>query len=102
MPKREEAASSPAYRIYETKQFLRDLAQPGHARQAQLESKLRAHVYPLLREEPYIGPNIKRLKNWNPPTRRYRIGDWRFFYEIDEEKRIVFMIACKHRKEAYR
>jgi len=81
---------------------MRDLAKLGHARQEQLESKLRGYVYPLLSEEPYIGPNIKRLKNWDPPTWRYRIGDWRFFYEIDEQKRIILMIASKHRKEAYR
>jgi mRNA-degrading endonuclease RelE of RelBE toxin-antitoxin system len=30
------------------------------------------------------------------------VGDWRFFYEIDEKQRIVFMTAADHRKEAYR
>jgi mRNA interferase RelE/StbE len=102
MPRGEGAGSSPTYRIYETRQFLRDIAQQGHARQARLETKLRTYVYPFLSGEPYMGPNIKRLKNWDPPTWRYRVGDWRFFYETDEAKRIVFIIACKQRKEAYR
>jgi mRNA interferase RelE/StbE len=102
MPRGEGAGSSPIYRIFETQQFLRDMSQLGPARQAQLGSKLRAFVYPLLETEPRFGPNIKRLKNWDPPTWRYRIGDWRFFYEIDERKRIVLMIASQHRKNAYR
>jgi len=102
MPRGEGADSSPTYKVFETQQFLRDLERLGHARQAQLESKLRAYVYPLLRKEPYIGPNIKRLKDWDPPTWRYRIGDWRFFYELDARKRIIFMVASKHRREAYR
>ena len=102
MPRGAGAGSSPTCRIYETQQFLRDISQQGQARQAQLETKLRMYVYPLLLDDPHIGPNVKRLKNWDPPTWRYRVGAWRFFYEIDEEKRIVFMIACKHRKAAYR
>jgi mRNA-degrading endonuclease RelE of RelBE toxin-antitoxin system len=37
-----------------------------------------------------------------PPTWRYRIGAWRFFYENDEETRSVFLIAAAHRGAAYR
>ncbi len=58
--------------------------------------------YPALRNNPRRGPNIKRLKNWEPPTWRYRVGDWRFFYEIDDRRRLVFMTAADHRKQAYR
>jgi mRNA interferase RelE/StbE len=64
--------------------------------------KLREHVYPQLREEPHFGPNIKRLRNWEPPTWRYRIGAWRFFYEIGERSRVIFMTASDHRSRAYR
>jgi len=67
-----------------------------------METKLRNFVYPLLRENPYFGPNIKRLRNWEPATWRYRIGDWRFFYEIDEGRRIIYMTAADHRREAHR
>jgi mRNA-degrading endonuclease RelE of RelBE toxin-antitoxin system len=102
MPKNEGAGSSPNYRVFETRQFLSDLGKTGGAKHAQLEAKLRTDVYPLLSDEPHSGPNIKRLTNWDPPTWRYRVGAWRFFYEIDAERRIVFMIACQHRKEAYR
>lgn len=102
MPRGEGAGSSPKYRIFETSQFLSDLSEAGQAKRVQLETKLRTYVYPLLTEEPHNGSNIKRLKNWDQPTWRYRVGDWRFFYEIDLQRRIVFMIACQHRREAYR
>src|ERR1039457_3993221 len=102
MPKREEADSFQPFKVFETRSFLADLAALGVVSQRRLEAKLRDYVYPLLRPTPHTGPNIKRLKNWDPPTWRYRVGDWRFFYEIDEKQRIVFMIAADHRKEAYR
>jgi mRNA interferase RelE/StbE len=97
-----EGASLPSYRIFETRQFSRDLERLGSVARSRLEAKLREHVYSILRENPHFGPNIKRLKNWDPPTWRYRIGGWRFFYEIDEEHRTVFMTVAEHRKQAYR
>ncbi len=102
MPKNTEAESSPPNKSFETRQFLRDLGRLGSAARARLESKLREYVYPALRGNPRWGPNIKRLKNWEPPTWRYRVGDWRFFYEVDEKKRSVFMTASDHRRQAYR
>jgi len=102
MPKGEEAGSFPPFRVFETRGFLADLAGLGTVSQRRLEAKLREYVYPILRQCPHSGSNIKRLKNWAPPTWRYRVGDWRFFYEIDEKQRIVFMTAADHRKEAYR
>lgn len=94
--------SSPPYRIFETRQFQRDLAKLGSVAQKRLEAKLREHVYPVLRRNPHFGPNIKRLKHWDPPTWRYRVSDWRLFYEIDEDRGIVFMTVADHRKQAYR
>ncbi len=81
---------------------MRDLSKLGPAAERRLAEKLRKHVYPILTENPHFGPNIKRLKNWEPPTWRYRVGDWRFFYEIGEDKRTVFMTAADHRKTAFR
>ena len=89
------------YRIFETEQFvkdLRDIARGGHAR---IERKLREVVYPELQARPHFGPNIKKLRGWQPETWRYRIGAWRFFYEVDEAEHIVFMIAAVHRSSAY-
>jgi mRNA interferase RelE/StbE len=78
------------------------LARLGPQAERRLEAKLREHLYPTLRGEPHRGPNIKRLKNWDPPTWRCRVGEWRFFYEIDEESKIVFMTVAEHRSRAYR
>ncbi len=94
--------SSPPYRIFETRRFLRDLSALGEAAEARIRAKLREYVYPVLRENPRFGSNIKRLKNWEPPTWRYRIGDWRFFYDIDDERGIVFMTVADHRRQTYR
>ncbi len=102
MPEGEEAGSFQPYRIFETRAFLANLARLGIVSRKRLEAKLRDYVYPILRQTPHSGSNIKRLKNWDPPTWRYRAGDWRFFYEIDEKRRIVFMTAADHRKDAYR
>ena len=90
------------YRVFETKTFQEDLAQIGRSGLSRIEEKLREYVYPQLRTEPHSGPNIKRLKNWNPATWRYRIGTWRFFYEIDETDKIVYMTAADHRSRSYR
>jgi mRNA interferase RelE/StbE len=89
------------YRIFETTGFREDLAQLTRYGLSRLYEKIRESVYPCLREEPHFGPNIKRLKNWDPPTWRYRIGAWRFFYEIDEERELVLMTAADHRSSAY-
>jgi len=90
------------YRIFETAQFQKDLKRLSPQRESSLATKLNQYCYPQLKKEPHFGPNIKRLKGWDPPTWRYRIGDWRFFYEIEERDKIVFMLAIEHRREAYR
>ena len=90
------------YRIFETQGFQKDLARLGRSGSRRIEEKLHRHVYAQSRAEPHFGPNIKRLKNWRPPTWRYRIGQWRFFFEIDDIEKIVFMTAADHRRSAYR
>jgi len=102
MPEGEGADSFRPFRIFETQRFLADLAGLGSVAQKRLEAKLRDHVYPILRQTPQSASQIKRLRNWDQPTWRYRVGDWRFFYEIGESQRMVFMTAADHRKQAYR
>ncbi|MFA5859187.1 MAG: type II toxin-antitoxin system RelE/ParE family toxin [Elusimicrobiota bacterium] len=89
------------YRIFETTQFIDDLGQDFSGQQDRIKRKLRAYVYPQLKQNPYFGKNIKKLTNYTPETWRYRIGDNRFFYEIDNGKKIVFMIAADSRQGAY-
>jgi len=88
------------HRIFETEQFLKDLRQIALSGQPKVTQKLAQFVYPQLREHTHFGPNIKKLKGFEPETWRYRIGAWRFFYEIDDAENIVFTLAAKHRSSA--
>ena len=89
------------YRIFETDLFCGDLAAIARSGQRRVLAKLRQVVYPQLRDRPHFGANIRKLRNVDPPTWRYRIGAWRFFYEIDEDDKIVLMTAASHRGSAY-
>ncbi|MCL4475284.1 MAG: type II toxin-antitoxin system RelE/ParE family toxin [Nitrospirae bacterium] len=89
------------YRIFETDQFLEDLTQDFEGRGERIRKKLTEFVYPQLRCNPYLGKNIKKLKNYKPETWRYRIGNYRFFYEINGKERMVYMIAADSRKDSY-
>ena len=98
---RGKAASLSEYRIFETEQFQEDLQRKLGPRRERLTEKLRGHVYPKLKIKPYFGKNIRKLRGYKPETWRLRIGPYRFFYEIDEEEKIVFMIAAETRQSGY-
>jgi len=89
------------FRIFETAQFQEDLRRIFGEREEKIAAKLKMHVYPQLRQQPNFGKNIKKLKGYAPETWRYRIGGYRFFYEIDDKKKIVFMIAAGLRSKGY-
>jgi mRNA interferase RelE/StbE len=89
------------YRIFETEQFQEDLKKNLGPRQEKLTKKLNVYVYPRLKTQPYFGKNIRKLRGFKPETWRYRIGPYRFFYEVDEEEKIIFMIAAETRQESY-
>lgn len=90
------------YRVFETRTFQEDIEAISRLGLPKIKEKLKAYIYPQLREEPHFGPNIKRLKDWTPPTWRYRVGSWRFFYEINEQEKTVYMTAADHRGRADR
>jgi len=100
-PRPGRAASLAEYRVFETEGFVADLKRIARAAGPRVEAKLRTHVYPQLRREPQFGPAVKRLRTWTPDTRRVRIRDWRFFYQLDERERLILMIAADHRREAH-
>jgi len=101
MPGRARAGSSTEYRIFETDQFLKDIEVIARSGRPGVERKLRDVVYPVLREHPRSGASTRKLKGYSPETWRVRIGAWRFFYQVDDEERIVFLIAASHRGSAY-
>lgn len=85
------------FKIFETDQFLRDLSRDFEGQGERIVKKLNEYVYPQLRNNPHFGKNIKKLKNYHPETWRYRIGPYRFFYEIDDKESIIYMLAVDSR-----
>jgi mRNA-degrading endonuclease RelE of RelBE toxin-antitoxin system len=88
------------YRIFETSTFQRDLKKLGEAPERRLREALRRRLYPVLEATPRQAPAAARLRDWEQPTWRVRIVSWRILYEIDDAKRIVFLMAADHREDA--
>jgi len=95
-------AGLPEYRIFETTTFQKDLEGLGPAAARRIRSTLEGRVYPVLRITPRAVPSAARLRDWEPPTWRIRVGSWRIFFEIDDADRIVVLTAAAHRKDSYR
>jgi len=87
------------YKIAETETFSKKI---GAVKYRSIYKKLNDYVYPILRDNPYYGPNIKKLKGEYKEVYRYRIGDYRVFYKVSEETVIVFILDIEARKDAYR
>jgi mRNA interferase RelE/StbE len=92
--------SLPDYKIFETNEFINGLECLPRKEKGQIEKKLAHFVYPQLKKEPHYGINIKKLYGYKPDTWRYRIGDYRIFYII--ENQIINIVSIDHRKDAYR
>ena len=89
------------YRVFETDNFIRAMGKIKGRNKTLIENKLKKRVYPQLKNEPYYGKNIKKLKNYKPETWRYRIGDYRAFYEINDIEKVVYIIGISTRENAY-
>jgi mRNA interferase RelE/StbE len=87
------------YKIAETETFEKKI---NTQKYKFLYKKIREYIYPILRENPYFGPNIKKLKGEYKEVYRYRIGDYRLFYKVSEETIIIFIIDIENRKDAYK
>jgi mRNA interferase RelE/StbE len=90
------------FHIFETAEFERSLKRLDAHSKNRLRVTLRKRVYPQLCEQPFWGPNIKKLRDFKPDTWRYRIGDFRLFYTIDTTEKIVSILAIENRKDAYK
>jgi mRNA interferase RelE/StbE len=91
---------SDKYRIAETRSFRKTLEK--HKDLGRLYERIVEIVYPTLRREPHFGPNIKRLKGEFSEFYRYRIGDYRLFYTVEESEVLVVVADLRPRKDAYR
>jgi mRNA interferase RelE/StbE len=102
MPPPARGGSLTRFRIFETNEFIRQLAKLPARDQEDLSAKLTRQVYPVLREQPFAGAQIKKLRGYDPATWRYRIGAYRLFYTVDGSGRIVNILAIESRKDAYK
>jgi len=60
-----------------------------------------ARCFRRLESDPRIGNNIKRLKGEWSGYWRYRVGDWRVIYRIDDEISRVSVVVIAHRRDVY-
>ncbi len=98
-PKGEDLLAN--YRIFETDEYLKKISKLPPRNAATIQNKLQSYVYPQLIKNPFYGTNIKKLKDYNPETWRYRIGNYRVFYLIDDDKKIIYVLTIDLRKNAY-
>ncbi len=79
------------YQIAETKTF----EKVKQKIDKKLYLKIKNFVYPQLRENPFYGTNIKKLKDNLEGYYRYRIGNYRLFYLIEDDKLIIAVVDFK-------
>ena len=101
MPRPNEGILS-EFRIFETNEFLTNLKKLPTHESRPIRKKLDEYVYPQLREEPFFGPNIKKLRANSPDTWRYRIGRFRIFYTVDQDEDVIYILTFVLRRDAYR
>ncbi|MBC7473524.1 MAG: type II toxin-antitoxin system RelE/ParE family toxin [Candidatus Sericytochromatia bacterium] len=88
------------YKIFETDNFIEEINDLS-LNYKNIQEKIKEYVYPQLKNNPYFGKNIKKLKGYKPDTWRYRIGEIRLFYEITDKDIIVLLISATQRKDSY-
>ena len=87
------------FKIAETDAYSSKLADSKFSK---IYKKISDYVYPQLRENPFFGTNIKKLKGEFEGLYRYRVGKYRIFYKIESELVLVVMIDIDDRKDAYK
>ena len=60
-----------------------------------------ARCFTQLERNPQKQRNIKRLKGELSGYLRYRVGDWRVVYRVDELMQSVSVVVIGHRREVY-
>ena len=81
------------FQIAETKNFQKLKQQIDK----KIYDKITNIVYPQLKSNPYFGTNIKRLKGKFEGYYRYRIGNYRVFYLIEDEKILIVVTDFRHK-----
>jgi mRNA interferase RelE/StbE len=76
-------------------------AQKFYAKADKALAKKIARCLQQLEQDPRSHPNIKSLKGEYSGLYRYRIGDYRVIYSVEDEIVKVFIIVIAHRSQAY-
>jgi len=87
-----------SYSIAETKHFQKTVFKLN----PKIYDKIKTIVYPQLKNNPFFGLNIKKLKGEFEGYYRYRLGNYRLFYVIEDDKVVVVVTDLKHRQGAYK
>lgn len=64
-------------------------------------AKKLARCFEQLEREPRHHGNVKPLKGNLAGRFRYRVGDYRAIYQIDDQQRAVHVLKIAHRSEVY-
>lgn len=86
------------FEIAETETFQRSISKKEFV---EIYNKIKTYVYPQLRINPFFGKNIKKLKGELKDVYRYRIGEYRLFYSVNEKQILIFIMDIVKRKDAY-
>ena len=86
------------FQIAQTKEFEKNIKKLD----TKIYTKIKNIVYPQLKQNPFYGTNIKKLKGEYEGVYRYRLGNYRLFYIVDNEKVIVIITTIFHRQDAYK
>ena len=60
-----------------------------------------ARCFERLEVDPRQGNNIKRLTGEWAGYLRYRVGDWRLIYRVEDATDQVYVLTIGHRREIY-
>ena len=87
------------YKIAETENYSRKISSK---RYGHLYQKIFDDVYPILKRNPFFGGTIKKLKGEYKDIYRFRLGNYRLFYKVEERESIIFIIDIENRQDAYK
>lgn len=80
---------------------LTDAARDAYARADPPLARKVARCFHQLERDPRRHSNIKRLTGQFAGLFRYRIGDWRVLYRIDDSSASVLVHDISHRRDVY-
>ena len=83
------------------KVILKKKAREFYLKADQPLAKKLARCFEILEENPRHHPNIKFLKSQLKGFYRYRVGDYRVIYEINDQEITVIVVTIAHRSQVY-